>query len=732
MSRMWGLILIFAVGIAAVAQTVEFPLVVSGVRAEGNMTVAGKEIVDAVPFKKGDSIGEGDLRAASQAIFDLGYFSNVVPTVEEGGIVVFHVTENPVVKSITITGNVNEEPTEILGITLFRAPIMRTDKIRRLLRENGTRVDRVLNTASLKKGLQAVIDAYDDKGYALVGIGEVLPGVDLQIGIVEGHIAENVITGLVTVPESVAREIIALPTEGCVKKAAIQEVIGRLRASVYFSDVSLLPQEGATPDSVRLVWTLTERRLVDAPVEIAGIDLVGVASFPQEFARWTLGEIPSSPVDNYALLQVIQGLHDLYWRTGYSMVRYAVEGRDGGRLRLRVEEGVIGEVTLSGNAFTKSYVIEKVLALAEGEVLNRVRLGGANQRLMSLGYFKCVDIVPEWSGDRVKVSVAITEATGLGGLNGSLAYSPESGGLVGKLDLQYKNLLGTGQDLSLSYSRGLVGDTTATWDIGYSTVSYFRAFSRVGFDLYRRSEEKEVVASQASEPEDEPETETETFLTLGGQAQASYPWGIYSDLSLSYKHEMVRKVNEGTQEPLDSVTIGLSYDRVNNPRFPTRGSRRSASLEKAGGFAPGPEFATFRLVYASFTPVRLELPYLEDRDQVLAARAVLGWGVHVPASQRYDFGGSTTVRGAETSLVSRLCYGNFEYRVSLVEGLTATLFLDGGLDLGRPVLSKGKGSFGLELGIEAAGMYVRLDAAWLLGRTMSPVPTFTFGFSPMF
>src|SRR4030042_1822530 len=58
---------------------------------------------------------------------------------------------------------------------------MRTDKIRRLLRENGTRVDKVLNAASLKKGLEAVIKAYDEKGYALIGIGDVLPAAGLSL-----------------------------------------------------------------------------------------------------------------------------------------------------------------------------------------------------------------------------------------------------------------------------------------------------------------------------------------------------------------------------------------------------------------------------------------------------------------------------------------------------------------------------------------------------------------------
>jgi len=68
----------------------------------------------------------------------------------------------------------------------------------------------------------------------------------------------------------------------------------------------------------------------------------------------------------------------------------------------------------------------------------------------------------------------------------------------------------------------------------------------------------------------------------------------------------------------------------------------------------------------------------------------------------------------------------------VVEGLTGTLFFDTGVSLDDVNLSTAKGSFGIEFGIEAAGMYVRLDMAWVLGPDMGWVPHFDFGFSPMF
>jgi outer membrane protein insertion porin family len=716
----WILSVVVVGAMAATLRAAEFPVVISGVKVEGNKEIRAEEILKVVKLKAGQQVAEEDLKKAAQAVFDLGWFSEVLPEVDATGTVLFRVVENPVVEKIEITGNVNKEAFELFGITLFRAQIMSTDRARSILRDNDVKVRKVLNNVSLKKGLQAVIDAYEEKGYALIMIGRVNLGKVLSVEIIEGRITDNAITGLVTVPESVARRMIDLPVGECVKKTKIQEVLARLYASVYFSKVEVVPQQGATPDAIQLVWTLTERALIASPTEIGAIDLDGGTLFPSDIARASVGKLPPGPLTNYQLLEALEGLFDLYYRNGYVMVRFSVLGTDAGRLRLSVEEGRIGEIALQGNDFTKDFVLQKNLGLKEGEVLNRLRLATARQGLMALGYFDSVDFVPEWVGDQVNVSVSIVENRKLGGVNGSIAYSPESGGLVGKLDYTQKNLFGTGQDLSFSYSRGLLEDTSAVWDLGYSTVAFFPGFSRVGFDLYRKSETGTV------------DDEEETFYTVGGMGSVSYPCADYTNLALSYKHEAVRVGDEGPWDPVDSVIVALRYDDVNNPRFPTAGSRRSVSLEKAGGFASGPEFTKLGAHWIYFSPVRLDLPFLAGRDQVAAARLSLGWGEGLPSSQLYDFGGPTTIRGVEASSVARLAYVNLEYRVAIVEGLTAVLFFDGGVDLDRVNSGGTKSALGLELGIEAAGMYVRLDMSWRLDEEFTLVPRFDFGFSPMF
>ncbi len=712
-----GCLLIFGLSVAAT----EFPVTVSGVAIDGNVKIRTSDIMKAVPFRAGDKITSDQLKSASQAIYDLGWFSDVIPDVNDKGVVTFKVTENPVVKKIEITGNVNTEPFSILGWTLFRTRIMTSDKARSILRDKGVKKGKVLNNNSLKDGLKAVIDAYDKKGYALIMIGKVTPGETLSIQIIEGRVTANIVTGLSTVPEKIADDMINLPLNQCLKKAAIQQVIARLQGSVYFSKVDVKPQQGATPDSVRLLWTLTERKLIDAPITISGIDLSGVTLFPQQIAEGALAHIPQEQIDNYGLLQVVKGLFDLYYRNGYVMVRFVPGQVVNGRLPIAVEEGKIGKIDISGNDHTKTYVIAKVLGIKDGDILNKNRLAVSYQGLMALKYFNSVNVDPHWLDGSVDLSVSVVENKKLGGINGSVAFSPESGGLVGKLDYHQKNLFGTGQDISFSFSRGLVNDQSATWDLGYSTVAFFRAFNRVGVDFYRKTNKKT-----------DDQGTSRTFLTLGATASVSYPIADYTDLTLAYKHETVSASDDPLWHPIDSITTGLSYDDVNNPHFPTSGNRRSMTLEKAGGFAPGPDYAKLNLSWVHFAPLYINLPFISERDQVLAVRLASGWGVNIPFSQAYDLGGPGTIRGTSATQVRRLAYANFEYRLAVVQGLTGTLFLDAGVSLDRVDLSTAKGSFGVEFGIEAAGMYVRLDMAWVLGPDMGLVPHFDFGFSPMF
>jgi outer membrane protein insertion porin family len=721
--RTFGAALVLLATLSVAGWALQYPVTVSNIEIEGTVEIKDRDVLDVIGFEVGDDVSESDLRAASQAVFDLGWFSEVAPEVGENGEITFHVVENPVIREIVITGNTYRKWYSVFGVRLFRLPIVSTSKIRQILREGDIKKRSVLNRASLETALSDVITEYNDRGYVLVALGDVELGETLRIEIIEARVAANTISGLVTIPARVAEELIDVPLGEPVRMVDVQRVLSRLGQSVYFTNVEVVPQPGPEPDSVVLQWNLEERDLIREPIRLEGIVLQGISCHAEDTVYAELGEIPAEPIDNYGLLMILEGAYDLYSDAGYMMVRLAVEGIEDGALHVRVEEGRVSEIVLEGIDHTKDYVIFRRLDIEVGEILNRADYLSSHQSLTSLGYFQSVDIAPEWVEDGVRVNVTVNEKARLGGFEGSMALDPSTGGIVGELKLREKNLFGTGQDVSLSFSRGLVGEEeprAVTWDLAYTSVAFFPEFDRVGLDLYRTT--KEITEGE----------EASSITTYGVRTSFAYPVADYVDLGLTYKHEEERIAGQTSWTPTDSVTMSMTYDDVNDAYFPTGGTRRSVSVEKAGGFSAGREYFNLRLDWIQFTAA--ELPWFGSMRQALGVRFKVGWGDNqLPASQYYELGGSASVRGMDSSSVPRMFVANVEHRVELAEdGLYMTTFFDTGLDLDAVRLDAILSTGGIEFGVNAAGIFVRLDVGWSLSSEWSWVPRFDIGFGRMF
>ena len=712
-------------GMALGAGAVDFPLTVSEILVEGTVEIRDREVLDVVFFKTGDAVNEADVSAAAQAILDLGWFSEVDPRISEDGVLTIHVVENPVVREIAITGNVNKRSFELFGIKLFELPIISTAKIRQILYSNDVRRRDVLNINDLDAAIQEIKTEYQSRGYLLVGTGEVdIEGETLSIEIIEGRIMDHVISGLETVPNDVVEELIDIPVGQPLLEADVQRVLRALNESIYIANVEILPQQGATPDAVVLLWKLQERTLIGGPVNASELVVDGITQFDIDYAMSKLGPLPDGSVNNYGLLSALAGLHNLYYRFGYIMVEFSTAGLDGETLHVAVDEGVVGKITVSGNTRTDTSVILRHLGLREGRVLTRNDLRVAHQQLGALGYFGSVNIVPAWmdSGEGVEISVTVTEKDNLGGMNGAIALDPSTGGLVGELTVNQKNLFGTGQDVSIGCKRGLTdaGEPAAsTWNLGYSTVATFQEFKRVNLDLYQKTAAVGPVDDRTS------------LVTLGGRASVDYPVADYVDLSLAYVHEEEREQGESVWTPIDAISVGITFDDTDDLLFPTHGDRRRLTLEKAGGFAPGREYLKANVIWTHFTPV--ESPLLTEFPQVFAVRIrAAGGDQNTSESQTYTLGGPMTVRAVDEIDVQGLFVTNFEYRMQLADGLTASMFLDAGLDLGAVRPEGIVASTGFELGITAMGMLVRLDVAWMIGEDFTWTPRFDFGFGSLF
>jgi outer membrane protein insertion porin family len=685
---------------------------------EGNKLVSLEEIKGAIPFKVGDLITEEELEEGRLSIGKLGYFRDVewdYIRVEEGIKVIYRVFENPPVKEIKIVGNEKYDHSfKLFGIKIpLVQQIIKTDRLIEILKEKGVEKGKILNLNSLKEGLDAILEEYQKKGYVLVGFGEIRPEEEIFIEIIERKIESIEVTGLQEVPKEIAFDLIRIPLLVPAKIVPIQQSALRINRSIYFEAIGLEDisfEEGSAKDKVKMIWNLKERKLLPQPQEIKGIEFVGYTVYSEEELKEALGELPEGLVNNYQLLTALKGIHELYLEDGYTLVKLSAEefDQDQGMLVVRISEGVIDSIEIMGNERTKDYVILKEIKLSPGEVFNEIPLQESYRNLVGLEYFEDVQMDFEEVDSKIKLVVKVIEREKLGTFSGALSYA--EGGIVGKLSVSWKNLFGTGQDISLSYDRGLVGGAIANWNLEYNTHA-LKDYDFFRINFFNRFE---------SGTEEEREY---TITRTGGEISLGYPLGAGTQITLARRYEGFRKCFEEECDPpgiTDSVTIGVQNDDRDNPLFPTQGGLRSAQVEQAGGFALGTEFTKL------FFTLTQHFPTLQDQN--IAFRFQGGVGFSLPGHERFLLGGPTTIRGMQGASTDKIFFMNAEYRVKLIEEVSIALFFDGGMGEGVEVMR----SFGLDFRVRTPLGLVRFIVAWPQKDGFEIAPVFSFAFGPMF
>lgn len=695
------------VGFLALAQT--FP--VERLEIVGNTNIPTAEILGKLGFKVGDTVDRDKVLAGAKALKDMGYFAQVTPevTLEDGKVVVrYRVVEHPKIREVVILG-VPAEPRggktlwswiAIWFSQLFSPPQVYEGKVREILHNHGIKPGEVLNSTKLEEGLRAALEEYQKKDLWTVQVAEVVPGERLVIRFAESPVVAHEIRGLSTVPKEEAQRLIAVPVGQVGRISQIRESLRRLSRSVYFSQATVTPEaEGL---GVRLVWEVTERVILPEPAFLQGLSVEGVTILSPDKVQALVGSLPAGLATNFQVLEILRPLFDYYQREGYFLVELAGEVQEG-VFKIRVREGELGRIEVKGNARTADWVIRRVLGLRPGQILNEARLAVARQSLMALGYFSEVTLTPTWEGEKVVLTVEVKELEKLGSIQGSVSLSPEAGGLVGNLSYSQKNIFGTAQDLSLTFSRGLTKSQETTWTLGYTGRS-FPVFTQVQLELYRKQEESR--------------------LTLGGRLEVSYPLADYLNLTLGFTSETSTKLPDEPLPPRNVFSLGVVFDDRDSPFFPRTGQKNQVSLEKAGTFAPGVEYLSARAELSRFWPVDLA-----EHRCALAVRALSRVGFDVPPEYRFTLGGVDSVRGAKKVSTDRMLLLNAEFRVELAQGAWFAPFFDFGLDLRTGTV---KAAPGLEVAVNLGGMFVRLSASWPSDREPTWVPAFEFGMSPMF
>ncbi|MCS6936874.1 MAG: BamA/TamA family outer membrane protein [Candidatus Bipolaricaulota bacterium] len=730
------------------AQETEKRYVVRNVVITGTKALTRSELYEALPFRLGDAITLADVERGAQVLRDLGPLESVQSDYKElgNGIrVIYNVVENPTVKKIEFEGNETYQfyLIDIFGIRWipYKLKLARRDELIDALREAKPSVEegRPLNIRWFDDKVieNTIVQFYQKKGYAFIGVDARFNRDKqiLTIQIVEGKLDSVEVRGLQEVPESYVKPVVEMPVGEPIKIERIQNALRFFNRSIYFespTEKTLQIEQGSKPNTVKIIWNLQERRLLESPTEIRQIQLKGMTVYPKERLQSMIGKLPNGPVNNYQLNTALKRIFDLYRVEGYLLVDFVRESLSDGVLTLRINEGRIVKVTISNpcpknlkstiipkviefeRQCTPEIVIRKALRLKEGDLVNENPLRDSYRNIVQLGYFQQnkVQIEPkvlDRATGEVELFVGVAEEDQLGNLKGGVSYNPQVG-IVGQVSLGWKNILGTAQDIDLSFDRGLIGRPVTNYKISYTTRAYFREFSFFEISVFDTTEEK-------TDPQ-------KHFMTKRGATfGVGYPLGANWELTLRFRHE-----NVYLSEPFDkqslivSLSLDLMHDTRNNPIFPTSGGQLALMAEQAGKFAVGDEFTKTQVFWTHHWRT------LDRQTISVRLQAAMGWTL--PSQERFGFGGVNTVRGFGMSLTNSFALANLEYRFELIENVWGVFFYD--LGVGEGV--GWRYSFGFELRPVAPVIgNVRLVIVWpALEGGIPLAPVFQFGLGTLF
>lgn len=219
---------------------------VTAVAVAGNKAVAESTILAAIKTKPGDAFSADKIKEDMRAIYELGYFFDVVANfteVPEGVKVVYTVLENPALQDVVFKGNTK----------------VTTDKLKSLVTaEKG----RTLNTKTLNDNMRAIEQYYHDQGYILARVSDVSMSPDgvLTVTINEGILEDIVVKGNdKTKKYVITREMKVKPGEPFNVKDA-RRSMQKVYNLGYFEDVNMKLNPGKEPNGVVLETSVVEQK----------------------------------------------------------------------------------------------------------------------------------------------------------------------------------------------------------------------------------------------------------------------------------------------------------------------------------------------------------------------------------------------------------------------------------------------------------------------------------------
>jgi len=558
---------------------------IQSIKVSGNQRIETSTIVSYLVVQAGEPFNQDELDRSLKTLYATGLFSDVTLS-RQGGTLLIHVVENPIVNRIAFEGNHAAKDEDITKEISLRARAVYTPEM--------ATHDR-----------QKILDLYAQKGRYDVSVTPQIirlshNRVDVIFQISEGEL-------------TLIRKIAFVGNKAFSEARLAQVITSKETAWYRFFSSS----DEYNPDRVKYDGELLRRfylrngyvdfNVTDATAELSPNHKAFYVTFTlHEGPRYRYGKIEVQSSLRHVTPQSLRPRLNLFehqWYDGddvqnesdrlqswlqanghpFAQVRPEIARNTDNHtvdLLLDVSEGprvFVDRIDINGNTITQDRVIRRQFDFAEGDALTPAAQRRAKQSLQDLGFFNTVTVQTQAGSapDREVVNIGISEKpTGQLTLGGG--YSTDAG-ILGNAGIRQSNLVGSGIDAGIT---GTLAQYERQVDLSVTDPYFLNRNLVAGIDLYDIETNNQYVQNYYE-------------TRLGGTARIGYAFNRY--LSQSWNYSLVdRDVGdiysaaslvvqaEAGHSLLSQIGTTLAYDRRDSRLSPRHGYSVTLGVDVAG------------------------------------------------------------------------------------------------------------------------------------------------------
>jgi len=627
--------------------------VIGDIRLTGLQRTDPGVIFSKIPVAVGEAFEESTISETIKVLFKLGYFSDVEVS-RDGDTLIINVRERPAIASISF-----------YGIKEFKE-----EQLKAALGGIGITDGSILDAANFDLAIQELKNAYLSKGkYGVEVTSTITPlernRVGISFNVFEGRTAElqgiEFFGNQTFSDDDLLKEMSLSPASkffggddySRIKLEADLEAIRSYYLNQGFINFEIVSsQVSVSPDKEGIFITINVKegeRFVFGDVLLSGDKVVPFEEL-ERYIEIRRGDLFSRARVNELINKITDRLgDDGYANSNVRAIPQLDQEQNVVTFSLYVDAGrrlYVRRINITGNSSTQDSVIRRELRQFEGEWYSLKKVNRSKQRLDLMGFFSSVTVksVPVTGlPDTVDLDVEVVERK-TGSFQVGVGYSSEDRVLM-TFNLSNDNIFGTGNSLSADISSGSVNETYALSytnphvnDYGVSRTLNFTSRTSDYSSLNISNYSEDMIA--ASVDYGVPLSEYDKIFLGGGVEESQLTLGSNPDAE--YSNFVNQNGNTNITVPFN---IGWSRD-----------GRDSVIIPSAGIFQRFNSSIATPIGDLTYYTVNYELKSYKSLGKfitfVASGRLAYGddyGGDHLPFYKRFYAGGSSTVRGYQSS-----------------------------------------------------------------------------------